>query len=760
MNKKRVLSIVLSLLMVISLIGCTATTNQPTPSSEEKPQSEAPQTPADEEKTFTAEAKGFGGDVKVSATFANNVLTSFVVEAPDETAGIGKEAAEKLQASILEAKSPDVDVIASATITSEAVLAAAKNVFNQAEGKETTVEIKMKPGTYTGSAKGYAGIIVATVNVTENEIKEIKLENTINEDSTIKPDQPMFMMQNIAVRELDQIFYDVEALLPQRIIEAQSLAVDGISGATSSSNGALMAIKNALKEAGVDPVAFNKEVAKSTKEEVYDCDIVVVGGGTSGATAAAQAKELGANVVLIEKSAKLGGTGALSAGPMALNTNDQLALGLEADVKSYYDHYDELMHWSIKGGLFNQLLNKSSETYDWLNANGFKLIPDTGWFAETHGKTSLTCYESLPYMGLEVRNYFTDLVKNVDNVLLETTAKELITDSNGKVTGVKAEKFDGTKITVNAKAVIMATGGFGGNEEMMQEKLGATYNLLGVKQNDGSGLKMMLASGAKEHNASSICTHAIGIPGEVTGFNGFDRTIPYTLVTSAALLQVNDKGERFINEEIQDTDMTRGSVNHAAQGSYYYVLLSQKQVDAIKEKGTSSVGQQYDPMAFSFQYQSAGKDVPMSNIQAVLDAAVEQSLAFKGGTLEELAKNAGMDPKILAMNVQKYDEDCLNGVDTMFGKNVSELNVLGEGPYYAVKGTTVAYCTVGGVEVAMNLQVMDTEGKLIDGLFAAGVESIGNIMDGKGYTNVSGIALSWGFNSGRMAAENAVKYIK
>ena len=750
---KKGICFLLCSMLIFSLFGCTNTekTVKPEENMEEEQVAEA--------ITYTAEAKGFSGTVTVTGTFTDNVLTGLTVLAPDETKDIGGKAAESLQALILEAKSADVDSIAGATYTSDAVISAAKKVFNEAAGIKEVGEIKMKPGIYTGSAKGYSGIIVATVSVSENEILDIKLESTVNEDSTIKPDQPMYIMQNIAVRELDQIFCDVETLLPKRIIDAQSLSIDTISGATLSSNGAIAAVKNAVNEAGADLEAFNRTVAKSTAEEDYDCDVVVVGGGTAGATAAAQAKELGAKVVLIEKSARLGGTGGLSAGPMALNTDAQLELGLKADIKAYYDHYDELMHWSIKGSLFSQLLNKSAETFDWLNANGVKLVPDTGWFAETHGKTSLTCYTSLPYMGLEVRSFFEDMVSEVDNVLMETTATSLITDADGKVTGVAAEKYDGTKITVNAKAVIMATGGFGGNEEMMQEKLGATYNLLGVRQNDGSGLNMMLEAGANEYNASAICTHAIGIPREVTGFNGFDRTIPYSLITSAALLQVNDKGERFMNEEIQDSDMTRGSVIHAAQGSYYYVILSQKQVDAIALKGTSAVGQQYDPMAFSFQYLSAGKDVPMTNIQAVLEAATEQDLAYKGATLEELAKNAGMDNKILYMNVKAYDEACAAGKDAIFGKNVSLLNTIGDGPYYAVKGTTVAYSTLGGVEVASNLQVMNKEGKLIEGLYAAGVESIGNIMDGKGYTNVSGIALSWGFNSGRIAAENAVAAI-
>ncbi|NTW72697.1 MAG: FAD-dependent oxidoreductase [Eubacteriaceae bacterium] len=716
-----------------------------------------------QEKTYSSESKGFGGAVKVTGTFKGDELTNIQIDAPDETPGVGGKAAEVLEVAILNAKSAEVDGVAGATYTSTAVLKAAKEVFAQAKGSsDEKVAVKMKPGTYTGTAKGYAGEIIATVKVSEDKIEEIKLEKKINKDHIITEDSPMFFLQTVAVNDLDQIFFDVAKLLPNRIIAAQSLSIDGITGATASSNGAILAIKNAITEAGQDPEGFDREVAKSTKKETYNCDVVVVGGGTSGTTAAAQATELGSKVVLVEKSARLGGTGGLSAGPMGINSTAQVAQGYGVDEKfkqDYYNHYEELMNWSIKGSLFSQIIDNSGETIDWLVGKGFELVPDTSFFAVAHGGAQLiNAFAKMPYMGLETRGYFENMVKDVDTILTETTATELIKDKNGKITGIKAVKYDGTEITVNANAVIMATGGFAGNEEMQQEKLGAVYSVLGLKQNDGSGLTMMLKAGANEYNASTICTHAIGVPAEVTGFNGFDRAIPYSLITTSALLQVNDQGERFMNEEVQDFDMTRGSVTHSKQGSYYYALLSQEQVDDIAKKGTSSVGQNYEPMAFSFQYNTIGKDVPMSNIQAVLDQAITQELAYKG-SLEEIASKIGADPAILKNNVSTYDAMCAAENDTLFGKKVSKLNTLGAGPYYAVKGTTVAYCTNGGVEVDTNCQVLDTKGKLIDGLYAVGVESQGNIMDGVSYTNVSGINLSWGFNSGRIAAKNAVEAI-
>ncbi|MBF7097551.1 FAD-dependent oxidoreductase [Alkalibacter mobilis] len=739
-STKKVYAVILVLFLLVPLFGCQR-----------------------QEKTFTSEAKGFGGTITVTGTFKGDELTNIQIEAPDETPAIGGKAAEVLEVEIFDLKSAKVDGIAGATYTSNAIIQAVEDLFAQAQGSDgENVTINMNPGTYTGFAKGYSGEIVATVTVSEDKIEEIKLEKKVNEDHIITTDSPMFILQTVAVDDLDQIFYDVQELLPERIIDAQSLSIDGITGATASSNGAIQAIKNAIKEAGQDPTGFDREIVKNTSEETYDCDIVVVGGGTSGTTAAAQATELGAKVVLIEKSARLGGTGGLSAGPMGMNSSAQVEQGYGVDEEfkqNYYDHYEELMNWSIKGSLFSKMISKSGETIDWLVDKGFKIEPDTSFFAVSHGGAQLiNAYTSLPYMGMETRGYFENMVKDVDTILTETTAEELIRDESGKITGVKAVKYDGSTVTVNAKAVIMATGGFAGNEEMQQEKLGAVYSLLGLKQNDGSGLNMMLEVGANEYNASTICTHAIGVPAEVTDFNGFDSAIPYSLLTTSALLQVNDQGERFMNEEVQDYDMTRGSVTHSMQGSYFYVLLSQKQVDEISKSGTSAVGQNYDPMAFSFQYNTIGKDIPMSNIQAVLDQAINQELAYKG-TLEVIAEKIGAEPEILKNNVYAYDEMCKEGKDSLFGKTVSSANIIGEGPYYAVKGTTVAYCTNGGVEVDTRCQVLNTEGELIEGLYAVGVESQGNIMDGVSYTNVSGINLSWGFNSGRIAAKNAMEII-
>ncbi len=703
---------------------------------------------------YSAQAKGYGGPVTVRITVDAERILSIEAQGEAETIGVGSRAIDELPALLLAAQGSRVDGVSGATFTSQAVFSALQQARQKARATQTAFH--MAPSTYSDTAPGYAGIIQATVTVTENAITDIQLVNMTNPDSLINEDHPLFNLLCVSCRENDQIFSGVATLLPARIIEAQSLAVDAITGATASSHGALLAIRRAISFAGAPDFAFCEAPQKSAAQEELACDIVVVGGGTAGCTAAAQAVELGASVILVEKSARLGGTGALSAGPMSLNSSQQLSAGYREDIDKFYEEYDLLMHWSIKGELFRKLLNTSGDTIDWLNEKGVRMQPDTSAFAETHGGPGrLMAYTHLPYTGLAVQEFFTSLTQDVPTILTETTATELMQAPSGAITGVKAMRYDGTTYTIRAKAVIMATGSFGGNDTLMQQQLGAAYKLLGLKQNDGSGLTMMLAAGAQEYNASTVCSHAIGVPRTPSGFAAFDRAIPHTLVTTAALLHINNKGERFMNEEIQDKDMTRGSVMHAAQGSTFYVLFSQDQVDDMRDYGTIAVGQAYDPTAFSFENVSLARDIPLQNIQAVLDAAVSQELALKADTLNALADALGADSAILTNTVQTYNAMCEAGSDTAFGKTVSTLNMLQSGPYYALKGTAVIYNAIGGVEVDANMQVMDINGKLMPGLYAAGADSMGNIMDGKAYTNVSGMNLQWAFGSGRMAAQAA-----
>ena len=774
--KKFLAALIAMMLALAALAGCSAPTQQPDATeapaqTEAPPESEAPETPDATEApaagvytpgTYSATTAGFGGDVTVTIEVDAEKILNVTVTGDNETAGIGGRAVEELPAALLEAQSAEVDGVSGATVSSTAIKLAMSQAIAQAKGEEVESALSMTAGTYTAKVKGFGGNVIATVKVSADAIEEIGLENEYIDNPLVDYNDPLSVYTSSMNMETPQIFKGVQELLPGRVIAAQSVAVDAITGATATSNAALSAIAEALRQAGAEESAIYRAVEKTPGvDETYDCDVVVVGAGTSGSSAAAQAKELGANVVLIEKSARIGGSGALSTGPMAINSKTQLAWNQTGDADAVFKRFMELSHWYGKGGVFRKFLTMSGDTADWLVEKGFQ------W--NEHGLSSIpgefgvtgVSYLEDSVATMSVYEAFLNMTKDVDTILTETTATSILTDAEGNAVGVTAVKDDGTKVTVNAKAVIMSTGGFGGNKDMLEKYTGSRYVLFGVQQNDGSGFEMMKAVGAAERNPGGTSCHLVCVPAFVTGFDEFDANIPFDLLITPTLLQVNQRGERFSSETVGEDSMLMGANYHAAQGEYYYTLISKPLMDGIAKEGTAFTGMVGKPLTFSFKGQAIQADVPMPNIEAVLEAAVEQGLAYKGDTIAELAKNAGMDEKTLEENVARYNELCAGGADLDFNKKSEYMCALGEeGPFYAIVGQPEIYGSLGSVDVDAHTQVLREDGTAIGGLYATGLESIGALFDGVAYTEVGGVALGWGFNSGRIAAQSAVEAIK
>ena len=704
--------------------------------------------------TFEASAKGFGGDVSVAVTLENGVIVSITAEGASETTGVGSRAIETLPGAIVEAGSVDVEAVSGATITSEAIKKAVSEALAAASGNEIApVEANMTPGTYRGSAKGMNGTIVVDVTVTEDAITAIDVVETIprvNEEI----DRTHWLSGYVVdmLDETPQIFSTVVDRLPQRIIDAQSLSVDAVCGATVSSNGLINAVKDAIRQSGGNVNAFDRPVAKVDAHEVYEADVVVVGGGTSGAAAAARAADMGAKVILIEKSGRVGGTGALSSEPMTFNSKLQNDAGIINDPMPTFQDWMAQNHWSVNGRIVSLYLNNSGKVGDWLCDKGFKFEKGTTTDTTLH-------YVDASIGTMTQKTSFESLVSNVDAVLYETTAKKLLT-ADGAVTGVEAVKYDGTQVTVNCKAVIVCSGGYGGSEELMTKYNGGYFKLLGLTQNVGEGLLMMTEVGAQEYHVGGACAHQTEVPVQVSGFNALDTAIPYTICNLPVLMRVTMNGQRFMNEDEKSNSPTASSNYISSNGPEYYALLTQNQLEVLKTQGAAGLGmdKQSDP---SFLTWPVATETPMENIEAVLDAAIEIGMAFKADTLEELAAKTGMDADILARNVADYNAACASGLDNMFYKNPAYLYTYeSDGPFYAVTGCVMSYNSLGGVKVDELMRVLDTNEQPITGLYSAGVDSIGTVLDGVSYPNLFGVALGWGFSTGYMAGENAAAFAR
>lgn len=709
---------------------------------------------------YTQSAKGFGGDVQVTVTVDEQKIVSVMAEGSQETEGIGSRAIEQLPDAIVAAGSVNVDDVTGATVTSSAILEAASKALDLASGSEETV--KMTPGTYRGSAKGMTGTIVVDVTVSEKAIEKVEFVEAIDKvNERIDPNHWLASYMLDMLKETPQFLQTVVERLPQRIVENQSVNVDVVTGATASSNGFIAAVKDALQQAGALAGAFGERVAKVDAAETYEADVVVIGGGTSGATAAAKAAENGAKVIIIEKSGRLGGTGTVSTEPMTLGGTLMEEAGIQTSVEAMFRNWMSQCHWSINGNIVSKYLNETGTTIGWLTDHGFKFHADGSAGDMTANFSSwIVSYDDAGIGTMGPQTYFNTMCKDIDIILYETTAKSLIVDEAGAVVGVKGEKYDGTQVTVNCKSVIVATGGIGGNDELMMEYMGSTFKPLALTQNMGEGLLMMQEIGAQPYNVGGVCAHQTDVPVQITGFDNYDTSIPYTITNLPVLVRVNNRGERFMDEDAKSVvGATSSTASIVAQGGTFFSLLDQKQYDLLKAEGSSSLGmdKEADPSYYTWPL---GPNEPMTNLDAVTEVAMEIGMAFKADTLEELAQVTGMDYAVLYENLAKYNVSCENGYDAYMFKNPAYLASydLENGPYYAFVGCCMSYGTLGGVKVDEFFRVLDNEDHVIPGLYSAGLDCVGVVMDGVAYPDLRGEALSWGFTSGRLAGGYAAQY--
>jgi len=701
--------------------------------------------------TYTAQAQGFGGVVTAEVTVDGSSVTAISITGEGETPTVGGAAIERFNSELVGIASADeIDAVGGATFTSTAVIAAVSDCLAQAAGSAAAELAPLADGSYTGEGFGFNLTVKVPVTVTVENGAITAVEVGENGET----------MGFIAA---------VENVFIPRMIENQSLAIDAITGATASSNAVRQAIVNALD--GMDTSALYSIPAKVNAQESYETDILVVGMGSSGTTAALAAAESGLGVIAIDKAAKFGGTGAVTSGPANINapsqvnaeiaewkdpvqgTHDKAAGELLVDADALYETWcDYTTVDGVQGAkpeMIAKVIYESGETCDWLQDNGFAFGPAVGFVggkwaifsSYVGGKTLTESYFAAAY------DKFT---ANGGEYMLETEAQELIVE-DGAVVGVKAIKADGTQVTIMAKSVILCTGGFAGSDELQEELIGEAYKLYGMYTNDGKMIKSAIENGAATYSAGIYPMSHFVAPSKITtAFSAADNDIPYGLICTSEAMAVNRSGERFINE-------LSIAMNAFYQGNVYYTVYSAEQIDILREQGLSA--------AASGRYLSQGgiaADTPLTNIDTVIDYGVKEGFIYKAASLEELAELIGgeMSADNLRASVEGYNPEA-----DQFGKPAEKFARLGtvsaDSEYYvAFTGCPYIYSTCGGLDVNENFQVLDTEGNVIPGLFACGTDSMGVLFnEAKAYTNYGGCAQSYCFVSGRDAGTFAATQI-
>lgn len=548
-------------------------------------------------------------------------------------------------------------------------------------------------------------------------------------------------------QETEVFTADAIPQLCQEIVEAQSFGIDGISGATFTSAAILTAVRQAVADAGGDPDAFNKpsEVTPGTDETV-DVDVAVVGGGMSGILTAARAAEAGATVALIEKVRLIGGCSLMSfmsamyapedaSATMVQWVTNQMYLADPSLVFTYVENTTPAVQWlagATQTSMFPYLSDPNS------------MFP-----------TMLEPYMDRPTTYSELMD--ATVLANGGQVYTETCATALIHDDGG-VHGVTCTRKDGSTLTVNAKATVIATGGLGGDTAWLKDLTGYDVVCGCLTQDVGEGMKMAWEAGAEQpKNLGGMMLHQTLALAKLRGYPFFQQQMPMICGYVPSFLDVNTAGVRFRDEDWVNV-ATAASNGGAFAGGITYAMMDQAMVDALVSGGTAAIGFTESPGMPPEYKPDFAPDTPWENFQQVLDDCVANAWAYKGDTVEDLAAAAGMDPSVLQATLDQYNGYCADGVDALFGKDPAHLVAIQTAPFYLVGITYNQLGTVGGVNVNSQFQALDASRKAIPGLYSVGSDAYGTCWNRNYYGQGDGVgfALVSGYVAGPIVAQYAL----
>ena len=336
--------------------------------------------------------------------------------------------------------------------------------------------------------------------------------------------------------------------------------------------------------------------------------------------------------------------------------------------------------------------------------------------------------------------------KEGGTLLLNTPGEKLIT-KDGKVTGVIAKDTKtGEKVTINAKNVILATGGYSFNAKMVKDFTGIEMTPVGTPGRTGDGINMAFEVGAVGDNIGPMMMNGAFMPAEGEAIcNGANKEV--RALFRQGLLYVDGTGNRFFNEELT-IDWPTASNAIARSGEWTYIVFDEKTKQEISTKGK---GYPNPCGNFILRGQHA------TQLDALLKANEAKGNVFIGNTIEEVAKKAGMDPATLKASCDAITKYARQGKDEQFGKDPYYLREVATGPFYVVRGKINALTSLNGVKVNAGLQVLDKNDHVIPGLYAIGHDAGGMYGDSYDLKVGEGTASAFAINSGRMAVMTILK---
>ena len=560
----------------------------------------------------------------------------------------------------------------------------------------------MTPGTYTAEAEGFHGTI--------------KLEVTVDAEA----------ITGIEVVEHSETAGIGEAALPvlvESVLEHQTTGVDSVAGATVTSEAFKAALTDALTQAGADMDKMSQPVEADELEAVtMEADVVVVGAGAAGLSAGLKAVQDGKNVIILEKMGVIGGASAMAgSGTMATGSTWQKEDGYEDSPEQLVEDMMENGHNKNDRATVELFANTIGEAFDWL-------VDENGAAVPYQRSSEPTRSYSGVGRGAGVCQSLCDkFLAEGGTLLLNTPATALIIN-DGAVTGVMAEG-EGKAYTINAKAVVLASGGYGANDELVPDEYKA-FVYAGHAGAEGDAIAMVEPLDADLINMDLINTqpNSMILPSGLGQYCNPGVSRAY----AAGGFMVNQDGERFFNEQANAWDLMQAMKANDAQ----YLIMDQAAFDGFNAGMTGS------------------KIYTMEDVETWLADDYEGQPVMKtAATLEELADKLGIPADALSASAQAFNEAAASGSADEFGRTPAAAQSE-EGPYYALEMHIRYYASLGGLHINDGMQVLNTQQEAIPGLYAAG-EVVGGL---EGDVYMGGTLFGWAIASGYEAGIAAAAY--
>ena len=495
----------------------------------------------------------------------------------------------------------------------------------------------------------------------------------------------------------------------------------------------------------------------------YEADVIVIGGGASGITAAVASAEKDASVIVLEKGSTTGGAANMGMGIFAVESKYQKAQLVDFSKEDAFNLLMNYTHWRVDARLVRKYIEQSSNTIEWMESLGVEFLGAYKYFEKSTQTWHIvkTKGSNAP-AERSASNMFRALTERSEElgveILYNTKATQILT-KDGYVTGVEFVGEDGEKVIAECNAVIVATGGFGDNPKMIQDILGYewgkdlhSFRIPGVQ---GEGLRMLWESGAGKTVPTMELTFTT--PGVTDVFKTLSETM------RQPNLMVNLDGKRFYNEELLNNTVYAGNAISLQRERMAFTIIDDSILDTYKRTGLDYVTihhniKSVDKWDKELQtYLSGGQTENTGLSELHNEDQKHQVNIYEADTLEELCEKTGISLKNLKQTLEEYNENCTTS-DQMFFKKHKFMKPFKGGKFYAARHYPAGYGSLGGVKTNDNMEVLNDAGIKIPGLYACGTDAC-NIYGDSYCFFLPGNTMSFAVNSGRIAGYSAVDYM-